>query len=179
MSNMTAIAHEELRYMDHLSLRDMADFFERQAELIRQQSDQIAANNNIQARHASAVDTLIRSPRIVLRFLQRGCTLVEAQNQAAKTIGVPVGSIERAWKRFCFDKSHYELKRRNRLIIELAAMGFTNADIGKKVFLHPNSVSRIITKARASFRAGRHVTENQMRLLLKSGVVVSSDEMTA
>lgn len=168
-NNAPTPAHEKLRYMDHLSLRDMADFFEHQAELIRNQSNYIVAKNNVQARQSVAIDILITSPRIVLRLLQTGQSLQEAQINAAKEIGAPVSTIENGWKRFCYDKSHYELKRRNRLILELAAMGFSNSDIGKKVFLHPNSVSRIITSQRKIHRQSQSYRD-QINLVLQAPI---------
>src|SRR5687768_4770286 len=117
----------ELQDLDHLSLRDLADFFDKQAELLRHKAMQDCKSSD--EKTAGAIDYLLRSPRIVMRHLKHGCTLEEAQQSTADLIGAPVESVKNAWKRFIYDKSHYELRRRNRLIMELATLGFTNADI--------------------------------------------------
>lgn len=144
---------EELNQVDHISLRDLADFFEKQAEILRHKSMQDSKSNDEQT--AGAIDFLLRTPRIVMRHLKTGCTREEALQRTADLTGAPLATIERAWKRFLYDKSDYELRRRNRLILELAALGLKNADIGKKMNLHPNSVSRIIGAARRAYHLPR------------------------
>lgn len=160
---------EKLRYVDHLSLEDMAKYFEEQAEHLRMQ----AATQKVSTegeRIAVGMDFIVRTPRIIIRFLNKGYSLEEAMQQTEKETNVPIPSIKNAWNRFTHDKSVYEARRRNRLIVELAAMGFTNANIGKKVNLHPNSVSRIISKARKDYHTARRVDEKGIKMLLSSGV---------
>ena len=152
MFNITKI-DQNLNQMDHLSLRDLADFFENQAEMCREHAHKNALTTDEQ--QSGAIDFLMRTPRIVMRYLRAGCTLDEALQKTAECTHAPIGSIQRAWRRFLADKSTYELRRRNRLILELASMGFKNADIGRKLGLHPNSVSRIIGQARRAYHTHR------------------------
>lgn len=144
---------EDLKYVDHYSLRDFAAFLEQTAEIIHEKAKQNAFKP--EEAQAGAIDHLMRSSRIVIRHLRKGCTLDEALEKTADDIGAPIDSVKRTWRRFCNDKSIYELRRRNRLIIELASFGFTNAQIGRKVNLHPNSVSRIIGAARRDYHLAR------------------------
>jgi len=105
-----------------------------------------------------------------MHFLRQGHSLSDALEKTATSLNVPFGSVERSWQRFLHDKSLYELRRRNTLIIELAALGLTNADIGKKVGLHCNTVSRIISKTRADYQAGRLAEPNKIKMLVNGGV---------
>lgn len=167
MSNTIPQLNDKLRFLDHMTLNDMAEYFEQQAELCRQKSAEHAFSEL--ERNCAGMDYLTRTPRIVSRFLRQGCSRSEAFFEASKATGAPLEVIERAWSRFCHDKSIYELKRRNRLILELAAFGMTNADIGRKVHMHPNSVSRIISSARKEFQSTRSVDRSKVDLVLKSG----------
>lgn len=161
-----------LSQVDHFSLNDFAEFLERSADQVRE----LAVKNSIkpEEQQAGAIDFLLRTPRIVMRHLKSGHSLDDAMALTAKETGAPVGSINRAWRRFCQDKSLYELRRRNRLIIELAAMGFTNAQIGKKVNMHPHSISRIISAARRVHHQARTAQKN-VDLVLNGGMLPPSD----
>lgn len=159
--------NDKLRWLDYSTLNDLANFFEAHAESCREKAALQVFDDG--ERNAAAIDCLIISPRIVMRFLRQGCTLSEAQEKTAEDIAAPLELIERSWKRFCYDKSLYELKRRNRLVLELAALGFTNADIGKKVNLHSNSVSRIISKARKDYHSGRAVND-KIKMIINGGL---------
>lgn len=166
MSNCVKKFDDKLRFLDHITLNDLADFFDGQAENCRQKAIQQAFSND--EKKAAGIDFIIRTPRIVMRHLKTGCTLHEAIRKTAHETSVPETSIKNAWKRFCYDKSLYEMKRRNRLILELATMGFSNADIGRKVNLHPNSVSRIITRARKDYHSGVK-QQNRVHMILRGG----------
>ncbi|MCK5385145.1 MAG: hypothetical protein KAJ29_06160 [Alphaproteobacteria bacterium] len=164
-----------LKRLDHLSLNDLADYFEEQADRCRQEAVSCAHSESEQ--QATGINYLLKAPRIVMRFLRQGHSLSEALENTAASIKVPLGSIERSWQRFLQDKSLYEMKRRNTLIIELAALGFTNADIGKKVGLHSNSVSRIIAKTRADYQAARLRAEpSKVKMLIGGGAGVKREE---
>jgi len=159
---------DKLRYLDHMTLSDMAEYFEGQAEIMRHKAAQNAAGDS--ERIAAGIDYLLSAPRLVRRSLRQGYKLEQAIELAAKEMKAPLGSIKASWGRFCADKTTYELNRRNTLIIELAGLGLTNAQIGKRVNLHANSVSRIISNARKSYRLGR-MAGDKTDLVLKSGGV--------
>ncbi len=163
---------KSLSRLDHLSLRDLAEFFETQADLCRNEA--VKNLTNEQERIASGINYLNTIPRVIMRFLKTGCTLKEAISNAANDVNAPIGSVERSWNRFLSDKSVYELRRRNNLIIELACLGFSNSDIGKKVYLHANSVSRIISQARRDYHTARS-SDSQRRLLLNGGSIDHSN----
>ena len=156
-----------LKRLDHLSLKDMAEYFEHQADYCRHQAVK-SARSEVETVAAGA-SYLVTAPRIVSRYLRKGESLEYALERTAKSLSVPFETIERTWKRFLCDKSLYELRRRNTLILELACLGLTNADIGRKVNLHPNSVSRIISSARSDYRHGRAVDEKKIQMLLLGG----------
>ena len=174
---MTNNLNEKLKYVDSYTLNDLANYMEKQAEELRAQAAEQAINQS--EKNSFAVDHIIRTPRIVMRYLKTGCTLIEAKTKAANDCSLPIGTIDNAWSRFCMDKSNYELKRRNRLILELACLGFTNSDIGKKVGLHPNSVSRIITKARRDYHTGTRANPIELQMLLNGGMSIESQINTA
>ena len=165
-SNLIEI-HQNLSKLDHLSLNDLAEYFDYQAELCRQEAVKTAMSE--QERQAAGINYIVTSPRIVMRHLKAGYTRDEALERCANELNVPYGSIERSWKHFLHDKSRHELQRRNTLIIELVALGFSNADIGRKVALHPNTVSRIVSKARRQYHVARSVGVEKIHLALRSG----------
>ncbi len=156
---------EKLRFADHHTLNDLANYLEEQARIIRERSALNAVMDNEAI--TAGIDYLVASPRIVRRKLRQGERLNDALTQTADEMNVPVGSVKRSWHRFLADKNRYELQRRNTLIIELAALGKTNAEIGRMVNLHAHSVSRIISKARKAYRQGRKAT--QMNLIMSGG----------
>lgn len=170
MRNMLSPAQEKLRFVDHMSLNDMASYLEVQAETLRLQAANQQSNSD-SGKQAAAMDHLIRTPRVVMRHLNKGMTLDSALEMTANDTGAPIVAIKRAWTRFTHDKSLYEMRRRNRLILELAAMGFTNSEIGKRVNLHCNSVSRIIAQARKAYHKGSQSSLENVGLLLKSGSI--------
>ena len=157
---------DKLRYIDHITLSDIAEYFEGQAEIMRHKAAQNAAGDA--ERIAAGINYLLSAPRLVRRSLRKGYNLEQALEIAAKEMQAPISSVKASWGRFCADKSIYELNRRNTLIIELAGLGLTNAQIGKRVNLHANSVSRIISNARKSYRLGRQAG-NKIDLVLHSG----------
>lgn len=174
MHNDESFMKRYLQRLDHMSLNDMADFFEEQADRFRQEA--IGASRTDSERQAAGINYLLKAPRIVMRFLRQGCSLSEALERASASINVPYESVERSWQRFLHDKSLHELKRRNTLIIELAALGLTNSDIGKKVGLHCNSISRIISKARSDYRTARLAEPQKVKMIMGGGIYAKRDE---
>lgn len=160
---------DKLRYLDEMTLQDMAEFFERHADICREQAAQNAASEAEMI--AAGINYLLAAPRIVRRYLRQGYCLEKAAEKTAIQENLPLPSVMSSWRRFCHDKSRYELARRNTLIIELAALGLSNADIGKRVNLHPNSVSRIISNARKAYRYGRQASQENFQVVLRSGAV--------
>lgn len=162
----------KLQYVDHHSLNDFAAFLEAAAEQVREQAQ--ANARRPEQEMSGAVNFMLRTPRTVERHLLKGCTLAEAIELTANESGLPADSVKRAWQRFTHQKSNDDLRRRNRLIIELAALGFSDSDIGKKVNLHRNSVNRIINQARRIRHMSRAAGRN-IELVLNGGMLPPSD----
>lgn len=89
--------HQNLAKLDHLSLSDLAEYFESQAELCRQQAVKTAHSET--ERQAASINYIVSSPRIVMRYLRAGYKRDEALQKCANDIGVPYDSIERSWGR--------------------------------------------------------------------------------
>lgn len=168
MNNDVQTLHKNLARLDHLSLNDLANFFEDQAEICRHEAVKSATSDL--EKQAAGINYLVNAPRLIMRHLKQGHRLNDALKSTSEELKVPLSSIQRTWERFTHDKSIYELKRRNRLIIELAALGFSNSDIGKKVNLHPNSVSRIISKVRKDYYTARSANSDNVNMLLAGGI---------
>jgi len=92
MHKQAIAAHEKLRFVDHLSLEDLACFFEQQAKLCRIQ----ASNQNSISegeKQAAAMDFILQTPRIVMRHLNKGHTLANAKELTAKNLNLPTTTI--------------------------------------------------------------------------------------
>ena len=152
----------ELVELDHQALFTMANWHDKQATILRERAYNLAsrakAENDIDRR----LKMLDRLPETVMKYLRQGCTLSEAQNKAAAHVNCLLATVEVRWEKFITLKDERSQGQRNRLIMDLAELGHTNAQIGERVGLHPVSVSRIISKEkrmRLSFERGALITE--------------------
>jgi DNA-binding NarL/FixJ family response regulator len=135
-----------LSSVDDMSLHEFADYLEQQADFIRN----MAVQNSLtrEDKNAAGMRFIQQSPRIVSRYLLQGHSLEEAIEKTATKTGAPVTAIENAWRRFSDSKNEHAMRQRNRLLIELASAGMSNAEIGHRLNLHYSSVARLIAKAR-------------------------------
>ncbi len=88
---------------------------------------------------------LEKLPQTVCKYLRQGHSAVQACELTSTHTEVALATVQAHWRRFLTEKSEVSMAQRNRLIMDLAALGLTNALIGDRVGLHANSVSRIIS----------------------------------
>ncbi len=141
-----------------MELYALAEFFDHKAEECR------ARASYFESRQASS-DSFKRElqymrdelPRVVAKQLRHGHTLDTAIQKTAEITAIPCDTIEIHWTYFTRAKRRRDRENRNKLIVQLAEYGLSNDAIGKRLRLHPNSVSRIISEtAGYGFRRGRH-----------------------
>ena len=152
----------ELIELDHQALFTMANWHDKQATILRERAFTLASRAQDQNDIDRRLKFLDRLPDTVMKYLRQGCTLSEAQNKAAAHANCLLATVEARWHKFIDVKDEKSLAKRNRLIMDLAALNLTNQMIADRVGLHPVSVSRIISKekrSRLSFERGSLVTE--------------------
>ena len=172
MSNISTLDQTELRYADSKSLEDMADFFELNAEMFRQMAFDKRRDMDKQTERAGMMIEAL--PREVLRHIEKDYVdRSTAIQRVSDEYNLPYKTVEGCYSRFTSRRSAHASRMRNRVIIELAALGFTNAQIGKRVDLHPNSVSRIISSWRKAYRQGLRGGGN-VSLLLGGGFITEN-----
>lgn len=151
MSNITAYDGAEIKYADSKSLEDFADFLEKNAEILRQMA--FEKRRDMDKKMARAGMFLEALPREVLRHIENDYVdRVTAIQRVSDKYNLPFATVEGCYKRFTSRRSMHTARLRNRTIIELAALGMKNAEIGDRVNLHPHSVSRIVSKWRKQHR---------------------------
>ncbi len=108
MTNDIEFMKRFLGRLDHLSLTDLADYFEAQADICRQEA--LNAVRSDSETLSMGISYLLKAPRITMRFLRQGYSLKEAHEKTAASMNAPIETIEGSWKRFLHDKSATELK---------------------------------------------------------------------
>ena len=134
--------------LDYKGLYGLAEFLERQAEICRGRAHKLEQRTVNDRHFERQLDFYKRLPRIVCKYLRHGQSLPDAKGLAARDADVPFGTVEKYWDDFIATKDKKSMSQRNQLLIDLAAIGFTNAQMAERVGLHANSVSRIISQER-------------------------------
>lgn len=139
------------------SLHALADFFEDQATLARGRAIHYETHDQATKKvHKDLKYYREQLPKFVRRYLRRGYELDDAIALASDVSKIPFDTVQIHWTYFVRAKRKKDIMKRNKLIIQLAEMGFSNQAIGRRFDLHENSVSRIIsTFASDDFRRGR------------------------
>lgn len=122
----------------------MAELFEKQASLLREQALKIQAKQKSADESQALIDYLKQTPHTVIKQLKKGLSLKEAIVESAKLSNCPTETIDHYWKRFCRSKQDNDIKSRNNIIFILAAMGLSNNEISNRVNMHPGSISRLL-----------------------------------
>ena len=137
-----------LRDLDPPALFRIADYMERQAEIILS----LARKKQLKIDQGSEIDRQIKylkdTPNTVIKILRRGCSLEEAIAETSKISDAPIVTIEKHWENFLNAKNRDTVAQRNKLIRDLHSLGLTNVTIAKRLDLHPVSVSRILSSAK-------------------------------
>lgn len=136
----------ELIDLDHQALFTLAAWHDKQATILRERAHVLAGRQNQENDIDRRLQFLERIPATVMKYLRQGCSLDEAQAKTAVHADTLLATVEKRWQDFITIKDSKSLAQRNRLIMDLAAMGLKNRQIGDRVGLHEVSVSRIISK---------------------------------
>ncbi len=163
----------ELTGLDHKALFDIANWHDKQATILRERAHLLAARANQQNDIDRRLKFLDRLPDTVMRYLRQGCSLIEAMDKAAEHSKVPLATVQTRWQAFIVTKDKKSISRRNKLIMDLAALDLTNAQIGARVDLHPVSVSRIIGQEKRRLISWRRSEYHGLEIVTASSSVPS------
>lgn len=144
-----------LRGLRPEELRLLAEAHDKQAEALRAAADRRSSEID---RHRAAqrqVAFLLTLPELVAARAQsmpedRAVTTVAAET------GIPVETVQIHWRNARKRMAEEAREKRNREIMRMAARGWTNGAIAKRLDLHPSTVARIIQRtlrATAAFAA--------------------------
>lgn len=164
----------ELTALDHKALFDIANWHDKQATILRERAHLLAARANQQNDIDRRLKFMERLPDTVMRYLRQGCSLQESMTKAADHAKVPFATVQTRWASFIAAKDKKCMARRNRLIMDLAALDLTNAQIGERVDLHPVSVSRIIGQEKRRLISWRRSEYQGLEIVTSSTSVLPS-----
>jgi hypothetical protein len=138
----------ELIGLDRNALHSIAAWHDKQAQALRERAKRIeGANlaNDDNRRRLRSFDDL---HKYVINQLKLGHSLPDAILRTAAQIDAPVNTVKVYWKKFVKAEDKKTLAERNAFMLHMAGIGTTNANIGALVNMHPNSVSRVLSKER-------------------------------
>lgn len=142
------IVDESLLDLGHKDLYRLAEWHEKQAMVLRSRAHRLEERAEDNIRIDRRLRFFQQLPRAVQTYLRHGHALHDALGLVARDNGVPVATVDNYWRKFISGKSKRDMGERNTLMLDLAALGLTNPQIGERVGLHEKSVSRILSRIR-------------------------------
>lgn len=135
-----------LRGLEPAQLIELAKAHEQQAAALRAAAERRAEETAMHRATKARMDTLDRLPAMVARFEGQGMTRGEALACVALSTGVPAGTV--AQRMFRAEKKAKADQRaaRERAVMSLATSGHGNAEIARRVGVHPGTVARIVQR---------------------------------
>ncbi len=100
----------------------------------------------MQNRTRQKIEEYRHVPEKIIRALENGAELDSACAQIDAEEKAPEGFALAHWNDFIRSSNRAFTARRYQLIYRYAEVGYSNEEIGHKLGLHPNSVSRILRK---------------------------------
>lgn len=135
-----------LRGLSPDQLDELARAHEEQAAVLRaaasRRREELAIRDSTKAR-MKALDKL---PAMVSKFESQGMTRADALACVALTTGVQPNTIALRMHRAEKQAKADQRAARDHAVIDLAAAGHSNAEIGRRVSIHRDTVSRIIKR---------------------------------
>lgn len=128
------------------ALRLIAGHLEELARQYRARAATLDHWADTQAHAKQRLDAAYSSPEVFRQYLAQGLAYEQALDATAAATGLPVETIEYHWRRQNRPDPKAEAEARAIEVLRLAAKGWSNAAIAEKLSLHPNSVSRIISR---------------------------------
>ena len=147
-------------------LHTVADYFDKQVDIKRARAFRSEYAATLQDRlHIREKFLSGDIPKMVYKQLRRGMGEKRAFEEVATIAGIPARTVEVRWINYCKARKKRALRDRNTKIYELAVLGHSNDEIGKRFNLHPNSVSRIISqeKKKSSRPVNAHPARYEVR----------------
>lgn len=135
-----------LRGLEPAQLIELAKAHEQQAAALRAAADRRAEETAMHRATKARMDTLDRLPAMVARFERQGMTRGEALACVALSTGAPAGTVAQRMFRAERKAKADQRAARDRAVIDLAATGHNNAEIGRRVGLHRDTVARIVRR---------------------------------
>ena len=133
--------------LDYKALFSMADYLHRQSEIVLALARKKQAKEDEKLETERRIMCLQESYKTVMRMLRRGMSLSEAIEETAKIIQTPITTIEKRWEDFLADTNRTNSRQRHILIRDLSSIGITNVEIGRRLGMHPVTISRILSRA--------------------------------
>lgn len=148
-----------LNRLDAESLEALADT----CDILAHQARILVASHNLKATQRAEINKRFEScgntPQLVAQKITDGSPVDNAIQAVAAETGIPIETIRLYWRRWL--RSPERQRQRTALILALASRGATNAQIGERVGLHANSVSRIIREQIRKTAKLRPPTKNE------------------
>lgn len=132
--------------LDADALYRLAEWHDKNATVIRARAHSLVEYYDMREKVDRKIEFLKALPKTTMKYLRQGHPLDKALELTAQHSDVPLATVKTHWKDFTDLREGDSMAHRNRLIMDLAALGLKNAQIGERVGLHPISVSRIISK---------------------------------
>jgi hypothetical protein len=127
------------------ALYKLAAWHDKQATIIRAWAHRLELSSEMKGQVDKRHKFLQQLPATVAKYLRQGIQLQTAIVMTSQHANVPIETVEARWRDWINNKNGQSLDERNRLIVDLSSI-LKNAQIGERVGMHPNSVSRIISQ---------------------------------
>lgn len=139
---------EILRGLRPHDLEALARAHDGVAESLRRAAIERAGDLARSERARRLIENLAQLPDAAARLARHaGVAPCAAAQQIGAETGVPAETVAHYMKRRTDELRRLARGRRDREVMRLARLGWSNAEIGRKLALHPSSVSRIVQKA--------------------------------
>lgn len=102
-------------------------------------------NDEREAAARQRVDYMADSYKTVLEYLSKGYNSTDsAIAAAARDLALPEFTVAGWWKNWVKRRDAAARAERDRVIVDLVKLGVSNKDIGARLGVHPNTVTRAI-----------------------------------
>ena len=148
-----------LRGLEPDQLDELAKAHEEQAAVLRAAASRRREELSIRASTKARMKSLDRLPAMVSKFESQGMTRADALACVALSTDAPAATIALRMRRAEKQAKADQKAARDRAVIDLAASGQSNTEIGRRFGLHRDTVARIIQR---HFRRGQKAHGRQI-----------------
>lgn len=135
---------ETLTDLDFKSLYHYAEWHDKQATILRTRAQKLQERQNMRYEAKLRQEFLQGIYKVVLRYLNQGKSLEEAQICTSQYTQTPLNTVQIRWNDFISDNSAKNTKEKHKAIYRLHTIGLRNVVIAKRFGIHSGSVCRIL-----------------------------------